>query len=288
MKSLRNLALFLLGVLVLTSLPSCKKEKMIAADKKIENIYYQYDEPQRTLVEHWNWNNDDFVESIENYDEDGGMLFTIDFTYGDKNRISRVDCYYANLNLLYTYDDNLLSNLSLNFGNILVGNCDITYKDQKMSKLTVTIYENNIYVRKDVPAMNPLSVLLPRPLSEYLLAFEDHLAQRNDQQTYVFNVQLTWDDDNISKVFAQGLGESVTLTAQYDTKNNPVYGFLLGQQSSSIVKNNITLVSVMESYYGTDNLSITYQYDKDDYPTVMSAYPSEVPSEKATLYFEYL
>ena len=273
MKSLRNLALFLLGVLVLTSMPSCKKDTMTPADKKIANIYYQDEDNHRTLVEHWKWNNDDFVESIENYDEDGGMLFTIDFTYADKDRISRVDCYYANLSLLYNYTDKQLTNLSLYFGTMLVASCDVTYKDKKMSQLTVTVDEGVLGSRKILPAMNPLSMLLPRPISERLISFE---------------VQLTWEGDNITKVLGQGMGETVTLTAEYDTKNNPVYGFLLGQPSSSLVKNNITMISASELNLDTENVTITYQYDEDDYPTMMSAYPSDEPSDKETIYIEYL
>ena len=288
MKSLRNLALFLLGVLVLTSMPSCKKDTMTPADKKISNIYYQDDDNHKILVEHWKWNNNDFVESIENYDEDGGMAFTIDFSYDDKDCISRVDCYYANLSLLYNYTDKQLTNLSLYFGTMLVASCDVTYKDQKMSQLTVNVDEGVLGSRKIIPAMNPLSMLLPRPISERLISFEDQLAQRNDKQTYVINVQLTWEGDNITKVLGQGMGETVTFTAQYDTKNNPVYGFLFGQPSSSIVKNNIIMISASESSYDTENFTITYQYDEDDYPTVMSAYPSDEPNDKETLYIEYL
>lgn len=288
MKSLRNLALFLLGVLVLTSMPSCKKDTMTPADKKIANIYYQDEDNHRTLVEHWKWNNDDFVESIENFDEDGGMLFTIDFSYNDKDCISRVDCYYANLSLLYNYTDKQLTNLSLYFGTMLVASCDVTYKDKKMSQLTVTVDEGVLGSRKVLPAMNPLSMLLPRPISERLISFEDQLAQRNDKQTFVVNVQLTWEGDNITKVLGQGMGETVTFTAEYDTKNNPVYGFLLGQPSSSLVKNNITMISASELNLDTENVTITYQYDEDDYPTMMSAYPSDEPSDKETIYIEYL
>lgn len=288
MKSLRNLALLLLGVLVLTSMPSCNKDKMTPADKKISKIYYQDDDNQKTLVEQWKWNNDDFVESIENFDEDGGMLFTIDFTYADKDRISRVDCYYANLSLLYNYTDKQLTNLSLYFGNMLVASCDVTYKDKKMSQLTVTLNEEIMGTKQILPAMNPLSMLLPRPISERLISFEDHLAQRGGQQTYVVNVQLTWEGDNITKVLGQGMGETVTLTAQYDTKNNPVYGFLLGQPSSSLVKNNIIMISASELNLDTENVTITYQYDEDDYPIVMTAFLSDEPNDKETIYIEYL
>ena len=83
------------------------------------------------------------------------------------------------------------------------------------------------------------------------------------------------------------MGEMISITAQYDNKNNPFYGFILGQPGGSgLTQNNPTLLTVTEDN-DSETILATYQYDSDNYPTMVSEYSPNYPDNKETLYFEY-
>lgn len=307
---MKKIAFLFLGALALITITACNKDKMdeYGADKKISKVYYSYSYTEtnaqypeynhtyshpKTMVEQWNWNTDNLVESIENYNDDGGLEFIINFTYNDKHRVSRVDCFRYNIHLDYFYDEEtkLMNRLDLFYGNQMMGTCSVTYKDNKMSQLTATVYDDDFF-KKETAALNPFTMLLPKQISERCIALGNQLSERNENRTYVFNVQLTWTNNNIDKVIAQGMDEIYTITAQYDTKKNPVYGFILGQPGGSgLVENNIISVTMMEDSH-SETAMVFYQYDSDDYPitaTYKETYNYEYYSytNEETLYFEY-
>lgn len=291
MKKITKLALIVLGTLALIPFTSCKKEEN-TVKKQISRVYYSEQSSDwsspKTLVQQWNWDKDNLLKSIDNYGENGNTELIINFQYNDKKRISRIDCYQYNVSLLYNYNekDHLFDRLDLYYGNMILGTCAVTYKDKKIDMLTATVYDDYFY--KAAALLDPLSALLPKELSEPFVAFEKQLAQRNNDQSYVVNVQFTWQNDNVSQIIASGMGEMISITAQYDNKNCFLYGFLLGQPGGGgLFQNNPTMVIVTESGYSdSESMMATYQYDSSNYPTMMTMYEPE-SSYQFSLYFEY-
>lgn len=291
MKKLTKFALIVLGAMALIPFTSCSKDEENTVDKQISRVYYSEQSSSwsnpKTLVQQWNWNSDKLLESIDNYDE-GSVQLIINFKYNDKKRISRIDCYRYNVYLLYNYNenDNLFDRLDLYYGNVMLGTCSVTYKNNKIDMLTATVYDDYFY--KAAALLDPLSALLPKDLSEPFVAFEKQLAQRNTNQAYTVNVQFTWQNNNVSKIIASAMGEMVTITAQYDNKNCFLYGFLLGQPGGGgLFQNNPTMVTVTEAGYSeSETMMASYQYDSSNYPTMMTMYEPG-SSYQTSLYFEY-
>lgn len=307
MKLLKRIALVILGVLVI-SMTACEKDNDVndqglglgqgqgqepgsttTVSKKISKVYYSYEstnyQQEKTLVEVWEWNNNNFVDYINQYDGDQ-LEFMVSFTYDDKNRPSRVDCYRYNLYLNYYYNesDNMPNKLELFESNQMLGTCEIISNNGKMERLNVTIYDN-----KKAAMLNPLSMLLPKPFASRLAAFENHIAERNGNSAETYNIQLTWSNNNISKIIAQGQGDIITITAQYDNKKCPVYAFLLGiPGGGGLIKNNPTSITAIMNSYNPETIIIDYQYDASGYPIKATEYDADYQSHKEMLYFEYL
>lgn len=298
MKLFKRITLIILGVL-LVSMTACKKDSDVnnqgqeptstGVSKKISKVYYSYESTYsnypKTLVEEWKWNSNNYVDYVNQYNDNGSLEFMVSFSYDEKNRPSRVDCYRYELYLKYYYNEstNMPTKLDLFENNKMLGTCDITTNNGKMERLNVTVYDN-----KKAAMLNPLSVLLPKPFASRLAAFENHIAERNGNYTETYNIQLTWSGNNISKVIAQGGGDIITITAQYDNKNCPVYGFLFGiPGGGGLVRNNPTSISACENNNNPENTIIDYQYDASGYPIKATEYDVAYPSYKDILYFEY-
>lgn len=294
MKILKKLLLIVLGVLVI-SMSSCKKDDSSASQqdpqqsssKKISKIFYEHQSPNyqtlKTLFEEWNWKEGNLVDYINQYDEDGDMEFMINFSY-ENGRISQVDCYKHDIYLRYYYDENNMPNkIDVYQKNTMLGSCTINCSSGKIDMLNITVYDN-----KKSSLLNPITMLLPKPFADRLISFENRLAERNINDSYNYNIQLTWNNGNINKVIAQGGGELITITAQYDTRNCPVYGFLLGLPSQGgLTRNNPTVLTVTENSYSPDTYKIEYQYDNSGYPTKATEYHSNYSEYKDIVYFEY-
>lgn len=297
MKLLKQIALVILGVMVI-SMTACKKDNTAdqgqepssnGISKKISKVFYSYQTTNstypKTLVESWVWNNNNYVDYVNQYNDNGNLEFMVSFSYDNKNRPSRVDCYKYNIYLLYYYDEstNMPTKLDLFENNKMLGTCDITSNNGKLEKLNVTVYET-----KKEAMLNPISLLLPKHFASRLASFENRIAERNGNESYSYNIQLSWSGNNISKVIAQGDGEIVTITAQYDNKNCPVYAFLLGVPGTGgLIKNNPTTVTMIENSHEPDTFVIDYEYDPSGYPITAKEYDLEYPNYKDILYFEY-
>lgn len=265
--------------------------------KKIKTVYYseQYGSYNSGKIPalQWNWDNSSLLESVDVYDEDN-MVLRINFTYDENHRISRMDCFQYNLYLTYTYDlsNNTLDKMDLyykdNGVDLWVASCNFTYKENKMHFLNVTIYEDDFFKSKDVNFNLLLRPFLPEPLHDSFVKFFRNVAQqRNGNDVYTVTIEFTWENGNPTKLVGSGIGEMISATVQYDSKNFPVYGFFLGQYgSTSLFKNNPIKVSVTENDH-TETVLATYQYDNDDYPTQMTMYAVGESDERLSIYYDY-
>lgn len=269
-----------------------------AITKKIKTVYYseQYDghPSEKIPVLQWNWDSSNLLESVDVYDENV-MVLRINFAYNESHRISRVDCYQYNLSITYTYNESnkMLDKMDLYFKengvDYLAASCGFTYKNGKINLMNVTIYDEGYAKKQDVDFNLLLKPFLPEPLrSSFVTFFHNVAQQRNVNDVYNVTIELTWDGDNPTKIVGSGMGEMITAAVQYDNKNFPGYGFLLGQYgSASLFKNNPSQVNVTDSYGDGGTILASYQYDNDNYPTEMMMYDANEPNDRYTIYYDY-
>lgn len=245
---------FLLGAVLIVSMPSCNKENeeqqegVFTPGKKIHKIYYSNkinDEPR--LSEEWHWNGDK-LESIDYYTAYNGELsYKETFSY-DGNHISRIDFnsnpYHITSYTNFDYEGNYLKTAKHYYtrdGETWIEDFTFafSYQNEKLSQV---------------------------------------LCDRYGSQS----CNLTWDGDNLSAVdeIDKGRGGFINLRFEYDNKDNPMYGRIShepwliiegidfedyrGPYGSFVSKNNCVKCTDEK---GNTFYNIGYIYNEDGYPT---------------------
>ena len=285
--------MLLLGVLVLTSLSSCKKEEkegVYTPKMKIQRVYYSSTYTEKYLSESWNWDGK-LLKSIDHYWSGGSLSWTEDFTYESK-RLVRVDDYINSEYVTYSYDGNHLKSAEYYYKSSLASSTAYTYDNGKLSKMVVTDYGSK-KSKKDSHLQNsvlPFQSEVVEVVSKFMAKAS---ANRTEKDIDVFTLQFTWDGDNVSKITVTLEGYLASAALQYDSKNNPLKGFhnlysdideVEGMLNWS--KNNVTKMIVTESDGENEVIDYTYQYNDNDYPTMaIQRYADE--DYQATKYFDY-
>ena len=307
MKKTTKLTLLMLSVIALAFASACNKDKpdndTTEISKKIQTVYYAEQSTdynyntEKIPILGWNWDNDNLLESIDVYDGESAaanVSLRINFSYDDLQRVSRVDCYQYNFYLTYSYNNDKYQASEMNLYykdyttgyDIRLGSCVFTYKNDKMHLLTVTAYDFDFLKTSDLNFDVLLKPFMPAQVRESLTKLISNASQqRNGNDVYTFTVEFGWDGGNATKINVSGMGEMISIALQFDNKNCPLYGFILGQ-SGSLFKNNPVKCSISEDGY-TQTMTITSQYDNDSYPIKMTAYEDGYPDETASIYFDY-
>lgn len=286
MKRFKPMAM-LLGMLVLASLSSCTKEGVYTPKKKIQRVYYSSTYTDKYLSQSWDWDGK-LLEAINHY-SGGNLSWTENFSY-DGNRLVRIDDYLSSEYITYAYDGKQLKSADYYIKGNLVLSTAYTYADGKLSKMVITEYGSK-KSEKDRRLQNmnmPFQSEVVEVVSKFMAKAA---ANRMEKDFYIVSLQFTWDGDNVSKMIQTEDGFMATATLQYDTKINPLKGFhnLFSDVDGDFLnwsKNNVTKMIVTEP--GDDNnvITFTYQYNSDDYPTmVIRRYADE--DAQYTTYYDY-
>lgn len=275
MKKFNAILIVALGVVAIALMPSCKKDSLGAykPSKKLQKIYQQFDE-DKDLINVFNWDKKGQLASLEYWW--GGSLDRMElFTYED-NHITRVEDLASSEAMAYHYDGNQLSKAELVWGDDVYYYLTFTYQDGKINSFTLWEWEPE--PDPDLEAkehLNPFFGILPNELSQPLLSFKQECAKNNPgKDAEIFNVFLTWEGDNISKMVVKEGSATMTVIPEYDDKNNPFYCFL-GSEGfhtntndfglSCYTKNNI-IKSTSASGGWIQVITNLYAYDEDGYP----------------------
>jgi len=284
-----------LGLLLIASLASCKKEKTgnYMPKKKIQQMYYADYGEEKQPFQHWDWNGDK-LSSITHYTDIDmkSDRWIENFTY-ENNRITRVDNYTNSEYITYNYDGDHLKTATVFYENAIVCTWNISYDGNHISKMSGILYEakKNGHEMK----LNPLAHLLPHNICTRVIKCEQKTAQQHKGDAINVTLLLTWNNDNITKLVYTGEGEYIDFQMQYDDKNCPFYGFLGGLEDyltnfstghTGFTRHNVTALILNEDYY-SDSICYAYQYDKDKYPILQTMYYNDDPDYKQVLYFEY-
>ena len=280
----KSLIFLVLGALIIASVTSCKKDPQLQAlkQKKISAISYSESMPTRIPLANFNWNDKNQLKSLDVMNYEGATALVVNFAY-ENDLVSSIDCFQYNVNLALNYQDKKLDQLTLCYMSDTVATGDVTFDEDKISMLTVTLYDVD-KVQQCSPFLNALAITVPQELQKPFAQFMHQVvANHESKDEYKVNAQFTWDGDNVSRIFASGLGEALTVTLLYDTKNNPLYGFM-GLFGCSFPKNNPIQGTLMVD--GQQGLAmVNYQYDADDYPIQLSGYVPADPSEQTPIFY---
>lgn len=292
-----NIIVLLLGMAFLAAMPSCNKDQagVYSPKKKIQRIYGASSSTTKHLQSIWDWDGN-LLESIDHYSSSGGLSWTESFTY-DGKRLFRVDDYANAEYVLYEYDGNNLKSASYFYRNNIEAIATVTYSDKKISRITQTYYDskNNDKASRH---LNPLAALFPSHVYDALeKGMKDFETSRQGEGIYTIIWQFTWSDDNIVRLFGSTGNESMTVSFQYDSKNSVLKGFLdlyalVDDDLDSYVeagcysKNNVVKMICSYSDGDVDVLNLNYQYDKNDYPTMVTR-SYDGSSYTSMTYYEY-
>lgn len=286
MKRFKPMAM-LLGMLVLASLSSCTKEGVYTPKKKIQRVYYSSTYTDKYLSQSWDWDGK-LLEAINHY-SGGNLSWTENFSY-DGNRLVRIDDYLSSEYITYAYDGKQLKSADYYYKGNLELSTAYTYANGKLSKMVITEYGSK-KSEKDRRLQNmnmPFQSEVVEVVSKFMAKAA---ASRMEKDFYIVSLQFTWDGDNVSKMIENEDGIMRTVTLQYDTKINPLKGFhnLFSDVDGDFLnwsKNNVTKMIVARS--GEDNhvITFTYQYNSDDYPTMVIQRDADEDYQYTT-YYDY-
>lgn len=280
---MRRTILFITLLLSVVVFSSCKKDGIYNPKEKIDKIYLGYNS-QKYLIEDWTWDKKQ-LKTIDHYGFDCTISSTDYFTYRSDNRLMQVDNPIENLSTKYNYDNrnNLLS-ASFSESGILTTLYEFEYDDKELSKINVTIYDENWEFHGN--AANPLQYILPeKSLNCINKVLRNSLSRGNS----TFEIDLDWEGSNLTEVEVKMGKYSEEYIFEYDNKSNPFRNFLglyfeasLFERGNYASKNNITKITIIESYDEesiSDTEFISYTYD--------GKFPITRSYDDMTEYFEY-
>jgi hypothetical protein len=260
----------------------------------------------------WTWDGKK-LSKIDHYRSDGTISWTENFTYDNKNRITRVDDYKNNEYIEYKYDGNNLKSVNYYDEGKLCVMGNITYDGKKIKRVDYTLYDDD----KSTKSKEHHLRLLPSKYENIINKQAEKSVSAKDYTTTnrSISLELTWDGNNItrSRFVSSSNGTydsynwsssySIESTYTYDKNKNPMYGLrdmycmsddgidaqLFSENNilseTDVYSSNWTEGSDSGNDSGTDTYNYTYTYD-GKYPTEV-LYTEPGSTYSYTNYYEY-
>lgn len=322
----KNIFAIVSAVLLLAA-ASCTKEKegVFNPSSKISAIYQDYvvyhgNELELSVpkyqAEQWVWIENRlecinyFMEPYSTEDTMYGplLLCTQNFTYDNKDRLTRADVVFSDFgyldakdsayNATYEYDGKYLKRINVYENGILCLEYEFVHDGSTISAITVgingDIYDKGADKRyaRFLSRINPLRFAIAPELAEKAFsATQDcakKIAKNGAKSVYSITFNTEWDGDNLTRLSGKMMGLiDFDFTFTYDTYKNPYYGLFdaVGSTSNATMvpymamgKNNITEMTMMENEMGeiySEAASYTYTYKKSGYPETMTCEETE-------------
>ena len=301
--------LLILLALFLTCV-SCNKETadgIYKPDKQIAKIYSEMAMGgfggMPTGSEIWIWENNR-LEKIVYSDLLWGDFPLDNPMQDDIYGSSSINFYYngdklseiinGNTVLSISYKGNKFDKITMNNAEHLLGT--FTFKHSN-GKITEIYYETN-HSKADKTSNKNMSkmleFLLPAHTSKMLSKEIELTENTSSKADYKLLMKLSWNGDNVKKATIieteDGEKDKEVQSYSYDKNKNPFANFFGGEFDALYASaNNIT--SIKTRYSGeieTDTETITYEYDKDNYPIKRSLHSvNPLFTTTEIMYIEY-
>lgn len=296
-------------------LAGCQKEGKYNPKEKIANIYSEYGSSSE-YFDGQQWQTDNQYSSGKQLSEvwtwDGKKLTQIDYPddeYPETIRFSYdgsqlVEAVTDEQQIRFTYDGKLLSKAEVFYlyggQPTLAMTYTFEHDGKKISRVTLSGMGMEPFNTNSKAQHSHLQKLLlanfwPQSTAAQRAIKKLQACASKDNQS--ITIDYTWDGDNVSKLQSQQQGFSVSVSFEYDDKNNPYQGFVLSGAGMSetgvefcnrnnIVKETYTYMDGQE-----DTESYSYEYD-GKWPTSCTyhyTYQSDDYRESSftTTYYEY-
>lgn len=260
---------------------ACTKDGVYNPKEKISKVYesssYRYSVGDNTttssvdkhMIENWTWDGKT-VKSINYYESNGELSYTINFTY-DGKRLTKIQETGSDSYTEFTYDGSKLVKFTGYKGANTEYDATVTYDGKKIVQIDFVNYGDKS--AKSPKAIRMMQTVMQIAMPVYTANTAKIMNTIATKGSAAYSLKFEWDGKNISKTTANYDNGNVAITFTYDEMNNPFKGFfyeMAGENTSSWgSKNNVTSETTVytednESYSYTENY--TYEYD-DKWPT---------------------
>jgi len=286
MKNLNLTAVVLVMLTICISFNSCKKDETYNPERKIKRIYYNFSDGHKYLAQEWTWDNNKLIR-IDYYPMYGSDIFNTEYFIYEESKLVKVqddNGYY-----LISYKSSKYDKIEYyrNDDNLLIFNCNFTYKNNKVSKIIFTVYD--MWISK-MAKDGFITFLFNKDMFSN---FEQMVISSTGKSFFptVSTITYKYNGDNLKeKIWEINESQRITFIYKaYDSMKNPYYKYLglmnhvSGFRNIEIVasKNNLLESNILDSfvpeYLGINKYS--YKYEND--------YPIEVDAHEMTLYGNY-
>ncbi len=257
---------------------ACTKEGTFNPKEKISKVYsssktvYTIGSNATTtsvdkhLTQSWTWDGK-LLKSINNYNNDGSLNYTVNFTY-DGKQLTKIQNAATNEYCEMTYDGSKLTKWEVYDGTTLEMTATVTHDGKKVSKIDLVYYDTD---KKNLGFINNITEMLMPIYTPATAKVLNTVATKGSSSE---SLTFTWDGKNISKV--ESVDEEGTLTIEYtyDEMKNPYQGFvmaLMGYDYSGWGSQN-NVVSETSKYSDGESYTYNYTYEYDDKWPVTKTY----------------
>ena len=307
---MKKISLVTMVLAVACLFAACTKEGAFNPKEKISKVYksstsaYTYagvtttNETAKYLNQLWNWDGKT-VTSINRYNSDGNLTYTINFTY-DGKQLTRMQEAGSENYTEFVYDGSTLTKYNTYYGTTLEQSATVTHDGKKIVQIDVVNYDND--KAKSPRYMEYMQTLMQVVMPVYTEKTEQMLSTVAAKGNSTYTVKFEWDGKNVSKITETGNdGDGYTIEYTYDEMKNPYQGFLyaLAEEAAAFgSKNNVTSEKYTSTYTylgqtltETETVNYTYEYD-GKWPITRTNTRSESESSysytyTAVVYYEY-
>ena len=318
---------------LLAGVSSCKKELegKYAPKEKIQSVYQEYamyydgeieNQEAKFKSEEWTWVKDRLdrivyfdqttyeVGEDEEPESEYVQLYVQLFSYDSDGRLTKSEIIgMANMEATCEYDGKELSKMTIKEDGEMVATYQFNHDGKRITSFDMTLggdyWEMDEKVAKQFERVNPLRfVLSAEPAAEVMSATKSYAksaAKAGSKANTTIRFNLEWNGDNVSRIAASYMGETMQYNFNYDTKNNPFYNLFEVVHTVDnnfmpfmpLSKNNVTAIAILLSEDGdteaeTETMQYSYTYNDKDYPTSRKEEETFGDSRfERTYYYEY-
>ena len=268
---------FLLMLVIASSLVfvGCQKEGAFKPAKKIDHTTIAADNSGELTNMKFTWSGN-LLDKIEYY-YNGSYDWTAAYTYDSKKRVTKIEDVQFGEKAEFTYDGSKLVKMVFYEDNIIGCTATLEHKGSKVSRITYQVADAGKAAKARI---NPFDILPDAEASAILTKNCAQLMSNNlTKADLVIYADFTWKGNNAEKVVFSAPaypGQDITVTAEYDNKNNPLHGlftiyspiYLEDESLFNFSKNNATMYNI-STVASSESVLFTYSYD-GSYPVSRS------------------
>lgn len=289
---MKNLCkLFVIAAVLIFVVASCEKEGVYNPKKKIDRVYYSFNNNGYTyyisntdkyVKEVWNWDKN-VLKGISFYDLDGMLEYVENYSYDNKNRLSEIS-WGGNGKYTLTYDGKHLSRIEYIKGSSVEEVMEVSYDGKRLAEIKITDFDSDSKAAPMSPAI--FRFFLPNLDEQSTARLLDKInTAKAAKAAESYIIKFEWDGKNIKKITEEMGPYRYTMEYTYDNMSNPFKGLFDFDEFTMLENFSDNNVVKETAIYDNEISEYTYCYTYDGkYPTTKTYNANEY---SYTYYYEY-